>query len=81
MSRKSPKDKRYREYVTLYLWENSGLFNIKTLPCPESYNRPEMKLDIDTLEDLSCMRKIFEKLSFKSTPPEILIEWSRFGVK
>lgn len=75
------KDKRYREHVTLYLWEHRELFDIKTFPCPEPYNQHEMKLDIDTLEELSCMRKICEDLSFKSTPSEILIEWSRFRRK
>lgn len=73
---KATKDKRYREHVTLYLWENSKLFNIKTLPCPEPYNKPEMKLDIDTLEDLSRMRKLCENLSFESTATDIFKRWS-----
>lgn len=78
---RSAIDKKYREHVTLYLWENSKLFSIKTLPCPEPYNRPEMKLDIDTLEDILFIRKICENLSFESSPPEIFIEWSRFRGK
>lgn len=79
--KKLTKDKKYREHVTLYLWENSESFNIRTPSCPEPYNHPEVKLDIDTLEDLSLMRKICENLSFESIPPEILIEWSRFRGK
>ena len=72
----SAKDKRYREHVTLYLWENREKFNIRTFSCPEPYNHPEMKLDIDTFEDLSLMRKICKKLNFESTPDEIFREWS-----
>lgn len=77
----STKDKKYRGHVTLYLWENSELFNIKTLPCPAPYNHPEMKLDIDTLEDFSHMQKICENLSFESTAAEIFAEWSRLRGK
>ena len=73
---RSAKDKKYREHVTLYLWENSEYFNIRTLSCPEPYNHPEMKLDIDTFEDLSLVQKICKNLSFESTPTEIFREWS-----
>ena len=72
---KSTKDKSYREHVTLYLWENRENFNIRTFSCPEAYNHPEMKLDIDTFKDLLLMRKICKKLNFESTPGEIFREW------
>lgn len=78
---KSTKDKRYREHVTLYLWENRELFDIKTLPCPRPYNLPEMKLDIDTLKDFSVIRNICRNLKFGSTPTEILGEWFHIRYK
>ena len=79
--KKLTKDKKYREHVTLYLWENSESFNIKTPSCPEPYNHPEMKLDIDTFEDLLFMRKLCKNLKFESTPTKIFSEWARFGDK
>jgi len=69
--------KKYREHVTLYLWEHKESFNIRTLPCPRQYNLPEMKLDIDTLDDLNDMRKICKNLSFKSKPAEIFKQWTQ----
>lgn len=78
---KLSREKKYREHVTLYLWENSESFDIRTPTCPEPYNHPEMKLDIDTLEDLSRMRKMCENLSFESTAAEIFAEWSRLRGK
>jgi len=75
------KDRKYREHVTLYLWDNRESFDFKTIPCPEPYNHPEMKLDIDTYEDFLKMQKICERLFFESTPTDIFKEWSRLRNK
>ena len=74
---KLSKEKKYREHVTLYLWENNESYDIRTPSCPEPYNKPGMKLDIDTMDDFLNLEKICEKLTFKSTPAEIFTEWAR----
>ena len=63
---------KHREHVTSYLWEHAYSFDMQTFPCPAPYNQPEMKLDIDTPEDLSFMAEVCETLSFTSSPEEIL---------
>ena len=70
----------YREHVTLYLWEKYNSFAIKTLPCLRSYNRPTIKLDIDTKTDLQRMRKLCSMLTFQSKPGEIVKAWDLLGL-
>jgi len=71
------QEKKYREHVTSYLWDHAVSYDMRTFPCPEPYNNPEMKLDIDTPEDLSFMQKVCETLSFNSSPLVIMDSWSQ----
>ena len=61
----------HREHVTTYIWENSNEFSIETMQAPPEIAGPDIKLDVDTEEDL---RKI--ELFMGSLPPELRPAWS-----
>lgn len=48
-----------REHVTLYLKHRPGAFRVTRRPPPLSLNRPDLRLTIDTREDLDYMRRLF----------------------
>ena len=50
------KDKRLREHVTLYIWENLSEFEIKYPQAKKELAYPQFKFDLDTISD-------FDKLS------------------
>lgn len=41
----------HREHLFNYVWQNSGRFEIATFEPPEALAHPELKLDIDTVDD------------------------------
>ena len=45
------------EHVTKFIWSNKDLFKIGTLKAPAELSFPKIRLDIDTKEDLSFLRK------------------------
>ena len=51
----------YKEHVTLYLKDYPKKFRIKKNFAPKEYAYPNLKFDIDTLEDLKKIRKIVYK--------------------
>ena len=68
---------RHREHVTSYIWNHISRFDIKTFKCPQPYNIPEMKLDVDTDADLAQLRKLCSRLTFQSTPTDIFNAWTK----
>jgi spore coat polysaccharide biosynthesis protein SpsF len=62
----------HREHVTLYLWEHPDAFDIRPVPAPAELAHPEMKLDVDTLEDLKMLRVLCARLSVTSSATEII---------
>ncbi|NLI10081.1 MAG: acylneuraminate cytidylyltransferase, partial [Elusimicrobia bacterium] len=53
---KECKNIKFREHVTLYIYNNPKKFKIKLLEAPKKLNRPEIRITLDTEEDyaLSC---------------------------
>lgn len=49
-----------REHVTPYLYRNPGRFLAVTEPAPAELRRPEVRLTVDTPEDLARIRRVFE---------------------
>ena len=56
-----------REHVNLNYYDygkdrpsNNFNFKIGTIKCPKSYSRPDIVLDINTLEDYNYMKKLFD---------------------
>lgn len=48
----------YREHVTSYLWDNAKIFNLQSVESPPDLSYPELRFDIDTLEDYESMQKL-----------------------
>lgn len=53
-----------REHCLDYIWDNPSHFNIGMLIAPKSIRRPDVRLDIDTGEDLFLIRKILTDLNY-----------------
>lgn len=55
-----------REHVTPYFYRNPDKFRLKELIADEPLRRPELRLCVDTEEDMALVREIFARLY---TPP------------
>ena len=53
---------KHREHVHSYFYDNQGKYVIGTVSCPEGFNRPELRLDVNTEEELKFIRAIYEYL-------------------
>ena len=53
-------DPRNREHPHTYFYEHPEKYLIGTVPCPEEFSRPELKLDVNTPEELAYLRAIYE---------------------
>lgn len=55
------KSEDHREHVDEYILQNRDRFNVKVLPAPESKRAPNLRLTVDTEEDLNFMRDIYHR--------------------
>lgn len=71
------EEPRHREHVSNYLFENRDKFVIGTIPCPEEFRRPDLKLDVNTEEELRFIRAVYEYLYLRKNHFHItdIIEW------
>jgi spore coat polysaccharide biosynthesis protein SpsF len=53
----------HREHVTSYVWDNSSKFKIQAVDAPSDLAFPEVKLDIDTPEDLQELNEFVTKFA------------------
>lgn len=51
-------DQRYREHVTLYLWDNESDYKIETIQAPPGLRYPNLRFDVDTPDDLIYLSKL-----------------------
>lgn len=54
------KEDYQREHVTAFMYESCGLFQIHGVPAPQALTFPEMRICVDTAEDLEVVRAVFE---------------------
>ena len=52
---------RYREHVTLYLWDHQAEFHIKAVTPPMELKHPTMRFDVDRPEDLVVLAKLIDE--------------------
>lgn len=62
----------HREHVTTYLWDHPEDFDLRALPAPPEIACPEVKLDVDTRDDLYRLRRLCVHLSLESSSLEIV---------
>ena len=53
------QDPAVREHVTLHAYEHPDRFRIRHVPAPPSLRAPELRLCVDTAEDLEQARRIY----------------------
>jgi len=73
---------RHREHPHTYFYEHPDKYRIGTIPCPTSFRRPELKLDVNTPKELEFIRAIYEywypkKQNFHITD---IISWFEQGL-
>jgi spore coat polysaccharide biosynthesis protein SpsF (cytidylyltransferase family) len=67
------KDQKYREHVTLYLWDNLNEFNIRVPKAPKEISFPNLKFDVDLPKDLHYLQKlIIQNICIESSAKEIV---------
>jgi len=59
---KTIKDPSVREHVTLYYYEHPEKYKILSIEAPPELDRPDLRLTVDTEEDLQLVREIYRKL-------------------
>ena len=55
-------DRSEREHVTLFIYQNPKLFKINFIEASGALRRPDIRLTVDTEEDLLLIRKIYSAL-------------------
>ena len=68
----SSSEPRHREHVTRYLWDHCHEYRIETLKAPEEIAFPDVKLDVDTREDLELLRSIVRGLDIDSSARQVI---------
>ena len=59
---------RYREHVTPYILDNPDTFLVTLLKAPKHLWRPDIRLDVDYLDDLNFLGCLCESLPLESAP-------------
>lgn len=59
---RAAKEDYEREHVTPYIWRHHELFQLRSVEAEGKLRRPELRLTVDTEEDLSLIRSIYERL-------------------
>ncbi|MBM3805580.1 MAG: hypothetical protein FJW19_02885 [Actinobacteria bacterium] len=70
----------HREHVTSYIWDNPKDFAINAVQAPAELAYPEVKLDIDTIEDLALLNEFVAKFAItpRSSAVEVVRSYNKF---
>jgi spore coat polysaccharide biosynthesis protein SpsF len=68
------KDVRYREHLTLYLWEHQSQFRLKAIDAPLDLRFPGLRFDIDHPCDLSRLESLVVSGVGIETPAASIVE-------
>ena len=75
---RSGEDRHRSELCTLYIFENPDRFKIQRIAAPDEAARPDIRLTIDTPEDLMLARSVYEALEPEFGPMPPLVKIIRF---
>ena len=59
---KETKEPYQREHVTPYIYEHPEIFKLQNIEAKGKLKRPDLRLTVDTIEDLRLVRKIYKHL-------------------
>ena len=62
----------HREHVTAYIWDHLDRFSVNAIPAPPELAFPDVKLDVDTPEDLDRLRWLPCLDDIMATPAQIV---------
>lgn len=62
---KEAKEEYQREHVTDYIYENPNIFKLKNVCSTDIYNKPELRITLDTQEDYMLLCAIYDYLYYK----------------
>jgi len=66
--------KEQKEHVTKYIWDNPDQFEILTLSADKHFRYPNIRLDVDTHDDLNDLKRLIKnKVDIKNKLPENLL--------
>lgn len=70
-------DTKKREHPHTYFYEHPEKYRIGTVPCPPEFRRPELKLDVNTPEELAFLQAIYDYWYPRKTDFHItdIIQW------
>ena len=73
----------HREHVTSYIWDNQNEFKINAVTAPTELAFPEVKLDIDTPEELVILNEFVRQYSVKieTKAAEIVESFRKFSAE
>jgi spore coat polysaccharide biosynthesis protein SpsF len=60
---------KQREHCLDYIWDNMSQFKVGVLKARKSIRRPDVRLDIDTGEDLLFIKNLLNRLSYDQIVP------------
>ncbi|MBU4176052.1 MAG: glycosyltransferase family protein [Actinobacteria bacterium] len=66
----SAREDYQKEHVTPYIFENPEMFSLHFVPAPANLAFPEMRICVDTIEDLEAARTIFEAFPDEDKGPD-----------
>ena len=72
------EDRHRSELCTLFIFENPDVFKIERIAAPAELARPDIRLTIDTPEDLIVARTVYEALEPEFGPMPPLVEIIKF---
>ena len=77
---KSTTQQSHREHVTSYIWDNAEKYKILAVAAPVELAFPEIKLDIDTPQEMQQLDEFTKKFAIttKSSAAEIVIAFNKF---
>jgi len=61
---KRAEQARQREHCFDYIWDNMSQFKVGVLKARKSIRRPDIRLDVNTGEDLAFLRRLLDHLSY-----------------
>ena len=77
------QDPKYREHVFFWAYDHPELFRISGLQAPATSNRPKISISVDTDDDLTRLKKIYQALRGSETSfrtPELIQAWDELGL-
>lgn len=71
-------DAKYREHVTLYLWDHAAEYSLKPVPAPRALAYPALRFDVDVPADLAGLEQLAAAGVDMETSAEKIVQLALF---